>query len=142
MPSVRECCELTLASGFTHYWQGLPVLGGGSSVQMFEEWDLLVNKSTVVLARSSAVDCTTFEPHTSLFPLVFKAGYYSPIRSHVQLCVNQVSRSALTLIHLPRHWGSRLQSYQVHSHQHGRKFSRAVHIVQNTDTASDSTRLI
>jgi len=57
-----------------------------------------------VLARSSAVDCTTFEPHTSLFPLVSKACYYSPVRSHVmcQLCVNQVSRSALTLTHLPR----------------------------------------
>ncbi len=59
---------------------------------MFEEWNLSVNKSTVVLARSSAVDCTTFEPHTSLFPLVSEA-LLSPIRSHVmcQLCVNQPS---------------------------------------------------
>ncbi len=40
---------------------------------MFEEWNVLVNKSTAVLARSRAVDCTIFEPHTSLFPLVSKA---------------------------------------------------------------------
>ena len=59
-----------------------------------------------MLARSSAVDCTTFEPHTSLFPLVSKACYYSPIRSHVmcQLCVNRTSTSCSWMPRPRRCW--------------------------------------